>query len=309
MTIPAPLNAMTVDVEDYFHVSGFADRVPVRDWDSLPSRVAENTRRVLRVLDRHQTRATFFVLGWVAERHPGLVREIHRAGHEVGCHSYWHRLVYDLTPDELRADLIRARDVLQDITGDAVTLHRAPSFSITRRSLWAFEVLAELGFTSDSSVYPVYHDRYGIPDADPRPHTIHTTAGDIVEFPAAVVNVCGMRCGVSGGGYFRLYPWFFTRLCLEGVNRDSGRPFVFYIHPWELDPDQPRLAGSLLSRFRHYQNLSTTEHKLDRLLPRFRFGSMSDSLNSVAGCSGYRLSESLYRPEPPAVAAVLAACP
>ena len=272
---------MTVDVEDYFHVSGFADRVSPREWDDFPSRVVANTQRILRVLDQHQTTGTFFVLGWVADRFPELVREIHSAGHEIGCHSYWHRLVYDLSPDEFRADLVTSRNVLQDITGDPVTLYRAPSFSITKQSLWALEILAEEGFTGDSSIYPVYHDRYGIPNADPAPHRIKTSAGEINEFPGNALRLGPLRLPISGGGYFRLYPFRFSRFCLDRYSRQSNRPFVFYIHPWEVDPGQPRLPGRFLSRFRHYQNLATTEHKLNALLPRFRFSTLTDSLASM----------------------------
>lgn len=286
---------MTVDVEDYFHVSGFADRITPNDWEDLPSRVVENTHRVLRVLDRHQTAATFFVLGWVAGRFPELVRDIRRAGHEIGCHSYWHRLVYDLTPAEFRADLVAGRDVLEQILGEPVRLYRAPSFSITRKSLWALEILADEGFSVDSSIYPVYHDRYGIPDADPVPHRIVTSAGTLTEFPGTALGLSAMRLPISGGGYFRLYPYRFSRFCLDRYSRQSCQPFVFYIHPWEVDPDQPRLPGRFLSRFRHYQNLRTTERKLDTLLPQFPFSTLSQSLASIAQPpSDHVLSAGLY---------------
>tara|TARA_R110002072_G_scaffold302710_2_gene487796 strand:- start:414240 stop:415190 length:951 start_codon:yes stop_codon:yes gene_type:complete len=288
-------NAMTVDVEDYFHVSGFADQVSRSDWDDMPSRVVVNTQRLLTLMEKHQTRGTFFVLGWVAEKFPQLVRDIHRAGHEVGCHSYWHQLVYDLSPGEFRADLVRARDVLQDLTGVPVTLYRAPSFSITGRSLWALDVLADEGFTCDSSIYPVYHDRYGIPEADLTPHRIFTPSGALDEYPGGVATFGKLRLAVSGGGYFRLYPRRFSEFCLRRINIRSASPFMFYIHPWEVDPDQPRLSGSMMSRFRHYQNLRTTEHKLNWLLPRFRFDSMSASIRSVEGeMSEYSLAEGLY---------------
>ncbi|MBI1313465.1 DUF3473 domain-containing protein [bacterium] len=288
-------HAMTVDVEDYFHVSGFADRISPREWDDYPSRVVASTQRILRVLDAQQTAATFFVLGWVANRFPELVREIRQSGHEIGCHSYWHRLVYELSPEEFRADLIASRDVLQDITGEPIRLYRAPSFSITRRSLWALQILVEEGFTGDSSVYPVYHDRYGIPEADPAPHCIVTPAGTLDEFPGTALRFAALRLPVSGGGYFRLYPFRFSCFCLDRYSRQSNRPFVFYIHPWEVDPDQPRLPGRLLSRFRHYQNLATTEHKLNALLPRFRFATMTDSLASIADSPReYPLTAGLY---------------
>ena len=274
-------NALTIDVEDYFHVSAFADRIAARDWSSYESRVEQNTRRLLRLLDKHNVRATCFVLGWVAEQHPQLVRELADAGHEIGCHSYWHRLVYDLTPEEFREDTARSRDVLEEIIGDRVTLYRAPSFSITNRSLWALDILADLGFTMDSSVYPIRHDRYGIPGSNPHPHIINTSAGKLIEFPGSICRVAGLNVPISGGGYFRLYPARVTSWLLQRTLQTTQQPFMFYIHPWEVDPDQPRLAGSFRSRFRHYQNLASTERKLDWLLPRFRFGTMSEAANET----------------------------
>lgn len=289
------INAMTVDVEDYFHVSGFADQVSQSAWDDMPSRVVANTHRLLKLLERHQTRGTFFILGWVAEKFPQLVRDIHRSGHEVGCHSYWHQLVYDLSPDEFRHDLIKARDLLQNLVGEPVTLYRAPSFSITHRSLWALDVLAEEGFTCDSSIYPVYHDRYGIPEAEMPPHRILTANGSLDEFPGGVATFGKLRLAVSGGGYFRLYPRRFTEFCLARINSRTDCPFMFYIHPWEVDPDQPRLSGTLMSRFRHYQNLRSTERKLNWLLPRFRFDSMSASIrNTTNKLSEHSLANGLY---------------
>ncbi len=287
---------MTIDVEDYFHVSAFADRVPQRDWEHFPSRVVANTHCLMKLLDRHQTRGTFFILGWVAERHPQLVKEIQRAGHEIGCHSYWHKLVYDLTPEEFRTDLVRGRDVLQEITGDAINLYRAPSFSITKQSTWAIDILADEGFTVDSSIYPIIHDRYGYPEADPAPHRILTPSGPIAEFPGNALGFCGLRLPISGGGYFRLYPATLTYKCLTRFAAKSRQPFMFYIHPWEVDPNQPRMPGSWKSRFRHYQNLATTESKLDWLLPKFRFGSMTDSLQSCEPLTHeYDLAAGLYQ--------------
>ena len=276
--MPQPItNAMTIDVEDYFHVSAFADRIPSRDWANFPSRVEQNTYLLLRLLEKAEVRATFFVLGWVADRHPQLIRDIARAGHEVGCHSYWHRLVYNLTPEEFRNDTRQAQQLLEDIIGDRVTLYRAPSFSITERSLWALDVLADLGFEIDSSIYPIRHDRYGIPGADPFPHILSTDAGELHEFPGSIYRLGGLSIPVSGGGYFRLYPARVSAWLLRSINC-AGHPFMFYLHPWEIDPGQPRMAGSLRSRFRHYQNLASTERKLNWLLPRFPFGTMSDAL-------------------------------
>ena len=281
------LNALTVDVEDYYHVTAFEGIVRRADWDKYESRVVTSTEKVLRVLDDAGVRGTFFVLGWVAERHPRLVRAIRRAGHEVGCHSYWHRLIYTQTPAEFRADLCRARDVLQDILSERVTAFRAPTFSITRASLWALDVLIEEGFTLDSSIYPTRHDRYGIPGAVAEPHCIERPTGSITEFPAAIYRCLGYPLPVGGGGYFRLYPYALTRHGLRAVNA-AGRPFMAYFHPWEFDPDQPRLPAGRLRRFRHYVNLHRTEARLRQLLRDFRFGTMTEALAAPLAVSRSR---------------------
>ena len=276
------LNAFSVDVEDYYHVSAFEKHVRRDDWGILESRVERNTHRMLAILDRHNVKATFFVLGWVAERFPQLVREIRGCGHEIGSHTFWHRLVYDLSPDEFRADLCRSRDVLQDLLGEAVTAFRAPSFSITRHSLWALEILAEEGFRVDSSIFPIRHDRCGIPEAPLHLHQRATPAGPLWEFPLTVFRMARLNVPVGGGGYFRFYPLWLTVRWLRRINR-AGRPFVFYVHPWEIDPEQPRFAAaSPISRFRHYVNLSKTENRLDVLLGRFRFGRLCDVLDGQA---------------------------
>lgn len=273
-------NALTVDVEDYFHVSGFADRIRSPDWDHYESRVVASTRRVLQLFDRHAGRATFFILGWVARRHPELVREIDRAGHEIGCHSEWHRLIYDLDPEEFRRDTCASRDILQDLVGRSVTAYRAPSFSITSRSLWALTILAEEGFTLDASIFPVHHDRYGLPHADRAIHRLETTAGTITEFPSSVCRVLGQNIPAGGGGYLRLYPYYITAALLRQIQA-SGRPAMVYLHPWEVDPDQPRLPGRRMSRFRHYVNLHRTESRLDRLLSEFSFDTVSAVVESL----------------------------
>lgn len=295
MNRPEITNAMTIDVEDYFHVSAFADCVARHEWDQLESRVVQNTHRLLRLLERHQVRSTCFILGWVARKFPELVRDIQKAGHEIGCHSYWHRLVYEMNPDEFRCDLLAARDVLQDITGEACSLYRAPSFSVVRSSQWALEILASEGFTIDSSIYPIYHDRYGYPAADQFVHRIQTQSGLIHEFPGNALRVAGLRVPVSGGGYFRLYPGRLMRICLQRWLSQTDQPFMFYIHPWEVDPEQPRLPGSWKSRFRHYQNLATTELKLNRLLPQFQFGTVSAAVvGCLEACREYSLECGLY---------------
>ncbi|MGE3807394.1 MAG: XrtA system polysaccharide deacetylase [Gemmataceae bacterium] len=273
------LNAFTIDVEDYFQVSAFEGRIQRRHWEQFPSRVVDNTHKLLDLLARHQVRGTFFVLGWIAQRFPKLVKAIDAAGHEIGSHSFWHRLIYQQTPEEFRDDLRQSRAVLQDVTGKPVLAYRAPSFSITRDSLWAFDILQDEGIQYDSSVQPIVHDRYGIPDANPLPHRI----GSLWEFPPAVHRFAWFNLPVSGGGYFRLYPLWWTVRCLRLINERRATPFVFYVHPWEIDPEQPRLQGSWLARRRHYLNLASTEAKLDRLLGEFSFGKLSEALPAPAG--------------------------
>jgi len=267
----------TVDVEDYFHVSAFASVIRPENWDHYACRVEQSTRTILELAAKHSTRGTFFILGWVADRYPQLVREIQSAGHEIGCHSYWHQLIYELGPQRFRSDLIKARDCLQWITGSPVKLHRAPSFSITEKSLWALDILIEEGFQIDSSIYPVHHDRYGIPGSPTSPHIIATRVGQIHEFPGMTCNVAGMTVPVGGGGYLRLFPWAVTSRLLHQI-RKQQRPLNVYLHPWEVDVDQPRIAASLRSRFRHYQNLKTMAPKLSKMLTEFRLGAMTDVL-------------------------------
>lgn len=274
------INAFTVDVEDYFQVTGFERHIPRSSWTDYPSRVVPNTRRMLDLLAQKNVRGTFFVLGWVANKFPELVRDIQRAGHEIGSHSYWHRLIYTLTPDEFRQDLRQSKEALENVTGVAVTSFRAPSFSITKKSLWALDILAEEGFTCDSSIVPARHDRYGIPDAQCGPHDIHTPSGNLREFPPSVARIVGFNLPIGGGGYFRLYPWSVTCLLQQRLQRQH-QPLMFYVHPWEIDPDQPVIKlASRSCRFRHYVNLSSTYSKLERLLDQFPFGTMSESLAS-----------------------------
>jgi polysaccharide deacetylase family protein (PEP-CTERM system associated) len=279
------LNALTVDVEDYYQVTGFENRVYRAEWDQLESRVVASTRLILDVLQSRGVRGTFFVLGWVAERFPDLVRAIHAAGHEIGCHGFWHRVVYQQAPEEFRHDLQRARDVLQEVIGLPVTAFRAPCFSITRRSLWALDILIEEGFTCDSSVFPTVHDRYGLPDAPLEPHRIRRPAGCLWEFPLPVYRRLGHPWPIGGGGYLRLYPYPLTRYGLRSINA-QGRPFAVYVHPWELDPGQPQLASSPLQAFRHYVNLRRTKSRLEKLLQDFRFGTMQEVLAKLDAREG-----------------------
>lgn len=273
----APIvNAFTVDVEDYFHVSAFERHIRRDRWQHFECRVVANTHRILHMLQEYGVRGTFFVLGWVAHRYPRLVRDIQRGGHEIGSHGYWHQLVYEQSPAEFRADVQHARDLLQDIVGKAVTAYRAPSFSITNQSLWALEILADEGFEIDSSIFPIHHDRYGIPDAKTHIRQLSTAAGPLWEVPPTVTSILGIRVPL-GGGYFRAYPWSWTRYCLRRVNHNAQQPFLFYIHPWELDPGQPRIhTAKLRSQFRHYLNLRWTEPRLHKLLRTFRLATLTE---------------------------------
>ncbi len=274
-------NALTVDVEDYFHVSSFADSISRSDWDNYPLRVTGNTRRLLELFDSSGVKATFFVLGWVAERVPDLVREIAAQGHEVACHGYSHQLVYNQTPEEFREETLRSKALLEDIIQAPVCGYRAASYSITERSLWALDVLTEAGFTYDSSIFPVHHDRYGIPGSPEFPYELKSPAGrTLVEFPLSTAHVLGYRLPIAGGGYFRLYPYLVTKLGLAQVNARQS-PFIFYLHPWEIDPQQPRIPARWLSRFRHYNNLGKCKARLRRLLQDFQFGSVLDVLTDL----------------------------
>lgn len=276
-------NALTIDVEDYFHVTAFEGVVSRKDWESYPPRVTENTRRVLDLLDEFSLRATFFVLGWVAERSPELVRSIVARGHEVACHGYGHERIYTMTPENFRRDVSQAKKILEDIAGCSVNGYRAPSYSITERSMWALDVLVEEGFSYDSSIFPILHDNYGIPGAERFPHVIERQSGSILEFPLTTLKmkILGkdMIVPIAGGGYLRLLPVSIVRNGLRRINGRDKQPAVLYFHPWELDPDQPRIKASFRSTFRHYLNLDTTEDKLRHLLPRVPFGTMSEVLD------------------------------
>jgi polysaccharide deacetylase family protein (PEP-CTERM system associated) len=275
------LNAMTVEVEDYFHVSAFADLVSPISWPSFESRVCANTEKLLHLFEENGVRATFFVLGWVAERYPQLIRRIHEAGHEIASHSYDHGLVYEKTPESFRLDLRRARVAIEQACGVQVRGYRAPSYSVTDRSLWAVEVLVSEGYEYDSSIYPIRHDRYGIPHWDRHIHQIQSAEGALWELPGSTVCHVGINLPVGGGGYFRLLPYWWTRNGIRTLNEVERKPAIFYLHPWEVDPDQPRLNGRLMSRFRHYHNLGVTETRLRRLLKDFRFGTVSEVLAEV----------------------------
>lgn len=273
-------NALTIDVEDYFHASALATVAPVPTWDSLPSRVARNTRCLLDVLDEAGVTATCFVLGWVARREPELVREIAKRGHEVASHGFWHQLIYDQSREEFRADVRDARALLQDLSGQVVAGYRAPSFSVVERTLWALDELVEAGYRYDASIFPIHHDRYGIPDAPRHIHVRTTSAGPITEVPSSTVRVV-KNLPTAGGGYFRLLPYAWTRWGIRRLNAE-GMPAIFYLHPWEVDPGQPVMPVSRVTRYRHYHNLDRCEGRLRRMLREFDFGPLGPLVTSAA---------------------------
>ena len=278
MTVPetsSTVNAMTVDVEDYFQVQAFADCIDRRSWDDIPCRVEANMERILDQFARAGAKATFFTLGWIAERHPAVVRQIVAAGHELASHGYGHQLVNELTPDQFRADLQRAKSVLESIGGVAVAGYRAPTFSVGPKTPWAFEIVEETGHRYSSSVYPVRHDLYGAPDA---PRFAHRPGGGrLVELPMTTLQLGRRNMPIAGGGYFRLMPYSLYRAALRRFNRRENKSSIFYLHPWELDEKQPRVAAARrLSRFRHYLNIEAVPGRLDCLLRDFRWGRMDD---------------------------------
>jgi polysaccharide deacetylase family protein (PEP-CTERM system associated) len=268
-------------VEDYFHVTVFDGIVPRHSWNSLESRVCANTERLLEIFAAFDTRATFFVLGWVAERFPALVKAIARDGHEVASHGQEHRLVYDLTPAAFREDVRRSKALLESAISAEVIGYRAPSYSVTPKSLWALDVLIEEGFRYDASIFPIHHDRYGIPISPRHPYRLQR-ARDLVEAPASTVRWGPFNLPIGGGGYFRILPYAWTRWGINRLNALEQAPAIFYLHPWEIDPEQPRLRTSALGRFRHYRNLEKTEDRLRALLSDFRFSALVDVLEAEA---------------------------
>ena len=276
------INALTVDVEDYFQVSAFADNIERSDWDTCESRVEANNAKLLELFDSFNYKATFFVLGWVAERYPQIVRAIHEKGHEVACHGYSHQLIYNQTPEVFKEETEKAKKILEDIIQKPVLGYRAASYSITQKSMWALDILADSGFVYDSSIFPVRHDRYGIPGAEDKPHQLTTPSGQtLVEFPISTKSYFGYRLPVGGGGYFRIYPYAFSLMALKSINNSMDQPFIFYLHPWEIDPEQPRIESSWLSKFRHYNNLHKCEDRLTKLLTDFRFSTVKDVLSDL----------------------------
>ena len=273
-------NALTFDLEEYFQVEAFTHLVQADDWPTYPSRVVDSVRGILSLLGDRGVTATFFVLGWIADRHPALLREIHAQGHELACHGYAHRMIYTMTPEEFRDDVRRAKQAIERAAGATVTGYRAPTFSIVRRSLWALDVLAEEGFRYDSSIFPIRHDRYGMAEAPRFPHRIPLRGGgEMAEFPMTTVPFAGQNVPFCGGGYFRLWPYRVVRTWLRYVNDHEGQPGIVYLHPWEFDPEQPRLPVKGLSAFRHYVNLRGTATKLEGLLDDFAFAPATEVLH------------------------------
>jgi polysaccharide deacetylase family protein (PEP-CTERM system associated) len=279
-------NALTIDVEDWFQVSNFDGIVSRSDWESYPSRVVDNTRRLLDLFAERDVHGTFFVLGWVAEHFPGLVCEIRDAGHEIASHGWGHELVYRLGPEKFAEDLDHSIAAIVAAAGVHPRGYRAPSFSIDHRSLWAFDVLVEKGFAYDSSVFPVRHPRYGIPSFARVPRRVCTRQGaEILEFPLTTLRLLGRNLGAAGGGYLRLLPLSVLTTAFRRMN-DSGHPAVLYLHPWEIDPDQPRLPVRGLGRITHYTNLANTLDRLRRVLTRFRFCTMEEALRDAPALAG-----------------------
>lgn len=277
------INALTVDVEDYFHVSAFADVINRDSWTSLESRVEQNTGKLLEIFDDASVSATFFVLGWVAERFPRLVKEIVANGHELACHGYSHQLIYNQEEGAFREETVKAKKILEDISGCVIFGYRAASYSITERSRWALEVLIDAGFKYDSSIVPVMHDLYGMANVGAYPYGLHLPDGrSLIEFPPSTIRFAGRRIPIGGGGYFRLFPYWFSKYGLNQINRRDNMPFSFYLHPWEIDPNQPRISAGWKSSFRHYNNLQKCEPRLLKLLKEFRFGTMMSVLGEMA---------------------------
>lgn len=268
----AVVDGMSVDLEDYFQVEAFAKSIPRSRWPLYPSRVKHNTFRTLELFKEKRCEATFFVLGWIAEREPALIRAVAEAGHEIACHSHLHRPLYTLTPQEFRDDLRRSKAAIEDACGRKVLGFRAPTFSITDKSLWALDVLLEEGFEYDSSIFPIHHDLYGMPGAPRWLHQRESPSGrSIWELPPSTVRIGKTIVPFGGGGYLRLLPMSFTRWAIETTHQRERQPVIVYFHPWELDPEQPRLAGTWKSRFRHYNGLDRTVERLQEILSIGRF--------------------------------------
>lgn len=291
-----PAHALSIDVEDWFQVLNLQQTIPRAQWEQQELRCAESMQRILALLAEHGARATFFFLGWIAERLPDVIRAVAAAGHEIGSHGYDHKLLTELGPDGFDADLARTEEVLQRLGGVTPVLFRACTWSITRRTPWAPEILARRGYRIDSSIFPVRHPDYGVPGAPDRPYRLQTAAGELLEFPPTTLRLLGRSWPVGGGGYLRLLPLGLLARALRQAERD-GAPGCVYVHPWEFDPEQPRVGLRGLRRFRHYVNLHRTLPKLRRLLQKFRFTGLQEALQGnaswLAKCRAFNASELL----------------
>ncbi len=270
------LNALTIDLEDYYHVTAFDHIIGRHNWENMESRIEVILEKILLILDSYSVKATFFVLGWVAERHPILIRTIVNQGHEIASHGYNHKMITDHSQESFKEDIQKTTKILEDITDAKIKGYRAPTFSINASSLWALNILMEQGYSYDSSIFPIRHDRYGIPNARRFPHIIKLEeSGDIKEFPPSTIKLLKWNLPIAGGGYLRLFPLKFIEWGIKRINNLEKQPAVIYLHPWEFDPEQPRIPTNRLCRFRHYVNLGTTEKKLRHLIEKFRFTTLN----------------------------------
>ena len=283
------VHALSFDVEEHFQVAAFWSTMRRRQWDNYESRVERNVERILSILSLHGIRATFFVLGWVAQKHRNLVKVIASCGHEVASHGFGHELITSQTPILFREDVRNSKDILEDIIGGQIHGYRAPSFSIISETQWALPILAEEGYVYDSSIFPIQHDRYGMPGANPWCHLLETPAGSLWEVPPSTIKIGPIRLPIAGGGYFRLYPYWILRQMLVRT-AGEGHPLVMYLHPWELDPDQPRMQGSHVSQFRHYLNLRKTEARLHQLITDFKFAPIREAIDAVGMACAHKQS-------------------
>jgi polysaccharide deacetylase family protein (PEP-CTERM system associated) len=276
-------NVLTVDVEDYYHVSAFEAHISNNNWEFLPSRVEYNIKRILEILDTYDVKATFFVLGWVAERSPSLIREIHNQGHEIACHGYMHKLVYQSTIDDFRIDVRKAKSIIEDSIGCRINGFRATSFSFIEETLWALDILIEEGFMYDSSIFPVRHDRYGIPRWQRFPHRIARNGKSIYELPPSTIRIFRNNIPIAGGAYLRFLPLSLITWGIRRINNTETNPAVLYIHPWEIDAGQPRIRVSKIAELRHYAGINGVEDKIREILDEFDFGTAQDLIETTFG--------------------------
>ncbi len=269
-------NALTIDVEDYYHVTAFESLIKAHEWDLLPSRVECNIMKLLEILDSYRVKATFFVLGWVAEKSPSLIREIHNQGHEIACHGYAHKLVYTITPERFRMDVKKSKSIIEDSIGTRIKGFRATSFSFIESSLWALDILIEEEFLYDSSIFPIHHDRYGIPYWQRFPHYISRNGGGIYELPPSTIRFFKNNIPIAGGAYLRFLPLGLITWGIKRINTVELKPAVLYVHPWEIDAGQPKIKVGKITRFRHYAKLDQVENKIKKILSEFEFGTVSD---------------------------------